>query len=52
MHKHKLLKRTLIAFLLFFVATQPDRAAAAFRGLLGMIEQAFQAVIQFFGSVT
>lgn len=51
MHKHKLVKGLLVAFVIFFVATQPDSAASAFRGLLAGIERLFQAVIQFFGSV-
>lgn len=51
MHKHKVIKWALVAFVVFFVATQPDQAAAAFRGLLNGVEQGFQAIIQFFGSV-
>lgn len=51
MHRKKWFQWLVIAFVVFYVATRPEDAAAAFRAGLGALQSGFEAIIRFFGSV-
>jgi hypothetical protein len=47
----KLLGGLVIAFALFYLLTQPESAAEAVRGAVGVVEDLFAAVIDFINAL-
>ena len=47
-NKHKVISWLVIAFVAFYLVTQPDQAAAAVRGAGDLLVQGFEAVGRFF----
>lgn len=48
----KIFTWAVVAFILWFLFTQPDQAAAAVRGALDLLLQAGEAVVDFFEGLT